>query len=50
MSKLIWDIVYSKSVNAVLLDANGVQLLVLNVYLPWLDSSSEYDVEVEMYC
>ena len=36
--------------NAVLLDVYGVKLLVFNVYLNCLDSSPEYDTEVEMSC
>ena len=40
----------NKRVNTVLLVANGVKLLVFNVYLSCLDSSPEYDVEVEKCC
>ena len=46
------DLGYSinKRVNTVLLDVNGVKLLVFHEYLPCLDSSLEYDEEVEMCC
>ena len=40
----------NKRVSAVLLNINGVKLLVFNVYLPCLHSLPEYGTEVEMCC